>query len=155
MLRDYVPKGQALPGVRSLEGTPWPSGPNSRHTTSISFNNGRVYIDYRRDLLSRYAARWMGSLHDHDPSAYGEMLFQLSADLAEDNASDFVKAENLSQVEIVSTKPVFYLVHLPTRKFSRDEKKLSLIGTCDASSSSANPPLFLVFLTICSPSGSS
>lgn len=103
MLRDYVPKGQALPGVRSLEGQPWPSGPGSRRSPAVSFNNGRVYIDYRRDLLSRYAARWMGSLHDHDPSAYGEMLFQLSADLAEENVSDFASTEGVSHVDIVST----------------------------------------------------
>lgn len=108
MLRDYVPKGQALPGVRSLEGQSWPSGPTFRRSPAISFNNGRVYIDYRRDLLSRYAARWMGSLHDYDPTAYGEMLFRLSADLAEENAPEFVIEKGGPLAEIVCNLKAFY-----------------------------------------------
>jgi hypothetical protein len=108
MLRDYVPKGQALPGVRSLEGQSWPSGPTFRRSPAISFNNGRVYIDYRRDLLSRYAARWMGSLHDYDPTAYGDMLFQLSADLAEENAPEFVNAEGDPLAKIVCNLETFF-----------------------------------------------
>jgi hypothetical protein len=85
ILRDYVPKGLALPGVRSAEGAPWPPHASNHRAPGISFHNGRVYIDYRRELMSRYAARWMGSLHDHDRSAYADMIFQLSEELSEDS----------------------------------------------------------------------
>jgi len=80
-----VPKGLALPGVRSTEAAPWPPHSSNHRTPGISFHNGRVYIDYRRDLMSRYAAKWMGSLHNHDRSAYADMIYQLSQELSEDS----------------------------------------------------------------------
>ena len=36
--------------------------------------------------MSRYAAKWMGSLHDHDRSAYASMICQLSQGLAGDSS---------------------------------------------------------------------
>jgi len=35
--------------------------------------------------MSRYAAKWMGSLHDHDRSGYADMISQLSRELSEDS----------------------------------------------------------------------
>lgn len=86
ILRDHVPKGLALPGVRSTEAAPWPPRSSSHRTPGISFHNGRVYIDYRRELMFRYAAKWMGSLYDHDPSEYAEAIFQLSREISRDSA---------------------------------------------------------------------
>jgi len=86
VLRDHVPKGLALPGVRSTEAAPWPPHASNHRTPGISFHNGRVYIDYRRELMSRYAAKWMGSLHDDDRSAYADMICQLSQELAGDSS---------------------------------------------------------------------
>lgn len=36
--------------------------------------------------MSKYAAKWMGSLHDHDRSAYADMMCQLSLEITEDCA---------------------------------------------------------------------
>lgn len=85
ILRDYVPKGLALPGVRATEAAPWPPHSSSHRAPGISFHNGRVYIDYRRELMFKYAAKWMGSLHDHDRSAYADMICQLSHEISADS----------------------------------------------------------------------
>lgn len=36
--------------------------------------------------MSKYAAKWMGSLHDHDRFAYADMISQLSREITEDYA---------------------------------------------------------------------
>jgi hypothetical protein len=95
-----VPKGQAVPGVHLLDSKPWPIRSGSNQQPASSSNNGRVYIEYRRDLEARYAARWMCSLHDHDPSVYAMTLFQLSADLTEENTTDLMVLRD-SQVQTV------------------------------------------------------
>jgi hypothetical protein len=68
-----------------MEAAPWPHHSLNHRAPGISFHNGRVYIDYRRELMARYAAKWMGSLHDRDRSAYADMISQ---ELAEDSAFD-------------------------------------------------------------------
>ena len=35
--------------------------------------------------MSRYAAKWMGSLHDHDRLAYADLICQLSQEVSEDS----------------------------------------------------------------------
>ena len=124
ILRDYVPKGLALPGVRSTEATPWPPHSSSHRTPGISFHNGRVYIDYRRELVSRYAAKWMGSLHDHDRSAYADMIYQLSQELTEDSTfesgSEFGMKEaaerHLRSIIKLGQTPVIFTVFEDTFK---------------------------------------
>lgn len=68
-----------------MEAAPWPPHSLNHRAPGISFHNGRVYIDYRRELMVRYAAKWMGSLHDRDRSAYAGMICQ---ELAEDSTFD-------------------------------------------------------------------
>ena len=119
MLRDYVPKGQKLPGVRSLEGQTWPVGPT--RPPAISSNNGRAYIDYRRDLLTRYAARWMCSLHDHDPPAYALMLFQLSADLTGEHTADIMDSKD-SEAQIVGRVTIRMPCPIDFSTFQRQKK---------------------------------
>ncbi|KAI0928528.1 hypothetical protein AcW1_005746 [Taiwanofungus camphoratus] len=85
ILRDFVAKGRSLPGVRpSLEMQSWPPPPQSRPTIAGSANNGGDYVASRRSLSSRYASRWMLSLHDLDIDGYATMSFQLLTELAED-----------------------------------------------------------------------
>jgi hypothetical protein len=38
----------------------------------------------RRALLNTYAAPWLLALHDQDPAIYAKLLFDLSAEIAED-----------------------------------------------------------------------
>ena len=36
--------------------------------------------------MSKYAAKWMGSLHDYDRLAYADKIYQLSREITEDHA---------------------------------------------------------------------
>ena len=81
-----MPKGLTLPGVRSTETAPWPPRSSNHRAPGISsFHSGQVYIDYRRNPTSRYAAKWMGPLHNHYRSTYVGMEYQLSQALSEDS----------------------------------------------------------------------
>jgi hypothetical protein len=88
ILRDYLAKQQVLPGVRSNNETPsWPSTPTSRPIPTSSMNNGGDYVAARRDLLNRYAARWLFALHNLNVSLYGALLYDLSTEISDERAT--------------------------------------------------------------------
>ncbi|KAG1756739.1 uncharacterized protein EDB91DRAFT_1332497 [Suillus paluster] len=83
ILRDFIPKGISLPGVRSASDTPvWPTAHDARRAPSSSVNNGGDYVAARRSLLSRYAAGWLLALHDQDVVTYARLLSEIIQDIA-------------------------------------------------------------------------
>ncbi|KAF9815310.1 hypothetical protein IEO21_04673 [Rhodonia placenta] len=85
MLRDFVAKGQSLPGVRSGSDLQlWPPQILARSALASVANNGGDYIATRRTLLKRYAARWLLAFHDSDPYQYAAVLFTTLLALAEE-----------------------------------------------------------------------
>jgi hypothetical protein len=79
ILRDYIPLGRELPGVRtSSMRQPWPS--SERFATSSK--NGGDYLTQRRSLLRSYATAWLLALHDLDPMFYGKTCFELVFEIA-------------------------------------------------------------------------
>ncbi|KAE9396073.1 hypothetical protein BT96DRAFT_997116 [Gymnopus androsaceus JB14] len=85
ILRDYLAKQRALPGVRSAsDPLPWPSMPNGRPALSSSVNNGGDYVASRRALLSRYATPWLLALHHQDRDKYSSLLYDICVELTDD-----------------------------------------------------------------------
>lgn len=85
ILRDYVARGRILPGVRSGEPNAWPFQIQQyRPSATPAASNGGDYVASRRTLLTRYAAPWMLALHDLDISTYGQLIFELLCEHAED-----------------------------------------------------------------------
>ncbi|KAI0748219.1 hypothetical protein C8Q80DRAFT_1104066 [Daedaleopsis nitida] len=85
MLREYIARGENLPGVRAgVDIQPWPSSTQSRPTATSSANNGGDYVAGRRTLSSRYAARWLLALHDQDVDAYAMTMFDLLVEQAQE-----------------------------------------------------------------------
>jgi hypothetical protein len=83
ILRDFIPQGINLPGVRSGSDAPvWPTTYDARRAPSSSVNNGGDYVAARHSLLSRYAARWLLALHDQDFVAYVQLLSDNIQDIA-------------------------------------------------------------------------
>ncbi|OJA10550.1 hypothetical protein AZE42_03139 [Rhizopogon vesiculosus] len=83
ILRDFIPRGINLPGIRSSSDTPvWPTPRDARRAQTGSANNGGDYVAARRSLLSRYAARWLLALHDQDVVTYARLLFEIIRDIA-------------------------------------------------------------------------
>ncbi|OAX44683.1 hypothetical protein K503DRAFT_196614 [Rhizopogon vinicolor AM-OR11-026] len=83
ILRDFIPRGINLPGIRSATDTPmWPTPRDARRAQIGSANNGGDYVAARRSLLSRYAARWLLALHDQDVVTYARLLFEIIRDIA-------------------------------------------------------------------------
>ncbi|THU91128.1 hypothetical protein K435DRAFT_727522 [Dendrothele bispora CBS 962.96] len=86
ILRDYLAKRQALPGVRSnAEAAPWPSFQSTRHAPSSTVNSGGDYVESRRALLRRYAVPWLHALHNQDIDAYAALVYEICADFADDS----------------------------------------------------------------------
>ncbi|TFY77906.1 hypothetical protein EWM64_g6106 [Hericium alpestre] len=87
ILREYIAHRQMLPGVRSgVDTQPWPSS-GSRLAQTRAGNNGGDYVAYRRNLSSKYAAKWMLALHDQDPVFYSAILYELVAEITDDETS--------------------------------------------------------------------
>jgi hypothetical protein len=85
ILRDYLEKKAALPGVRSGHDLhPWPLVEQPRPIPTSSMNNGGDYVASRRALLNRYASRWLLALHDLDVFRYADLLYELSAEIADE-----------------------------------------------------------------------
>ncbi|KAJ4487923.1 hypothetical protein J3R30DRAFT_3280032 [Lentinula aciculospora] len=85
ILRDYLAKQRALPGVRpASDPLPWPSMPNGRPAPSSSVNNGGDYVASRKALLSRYAIPWLLALHNQNPENYCNLLYDICAELRDD-----------------------------------------------------------------------
>ncbi|KAG0707722.1 hypothetical protein DFH29DRAFT_594927 [Suillus ampliporus] len=83
ILRDFIPKGIDLPGIRSASDAPvWPTAHDARRAQNSSVNNGGDYVAARRSLLSRYAARWLLALHDQDVVTYARLLSEIIQDIA-------------------------------------------------------------------------
>jgi hypothetical protein len=86
ILRDYLEKKAALPGVRSgHDFHPWPLVEKSRPIPTSSMNNSGDYVASRRALLNRYASRWLLALHDLDVFRYADLLYELSAEIADES----------------------------------------------------------------------
>ncbi|KAH9050659.1 hypothetical protein EDB84DRAFT_1666282 [Lactarius hengduanensis] len=98
ILRDYIPFGRELPGVRT-SGThqPWPS-PEKRPSFAASSTNGGDYRSHHKSLLRSYAAPWLLAVHDQDTVFYGKTCFELVVEIAEDTPGTEVGEEmvNLS-----------------------------------------------------------
>uniref|UniRef100_A0A0W0F9A2 Uncharacterized protein n=1 Tax=Moniliophthora roreri TaxID=221103 RepID=A0A0W0F9A2_MONRR len=89
ILRDYLAKQQALPGVRSgMDLVPWPPLQSMRQAPSGSVHNGGDYVASRRALVSRYAIPWLAALHDQSPELYAALLYDICAEVA-DNSMEF------------------------------------------------------------------
>ncbi|KAJ7235476.1 hypothetical protein B0H12DRAFT_1141671 [Mycena haematopus] len=89
ILRDYLAKQRALPGVRTASTPPsWPSPQSSRLGPASSVNNGGDYVASRRALLNRYALKWLSEMHDQDPTLYGVLMYQICAEASQDNSLD-------------------------------------------------------------------
>ncbi|KAG1827253.1 uncharacterized protein BJ212DRAFT_1256361 [Suillus subaureus] len=101
ILRDFIPQGIDLPGVRSGSDAPvWPITYHARRAPSSSVNNGGDYVAARRSLLSRYAARWLLALHDQDFVAYVRLLSDNIQDIASHYESSCLNVhESLSTAE--------------------------------------------------------
>ncbi|KAI9446343.1 hypothetical protein H4582DRAFT_1905062 [Lactarius indigo] len=98
ILRDYVPSGRELPGVRtSGSHQPWPS-PEKKPSFATSSNNGGDYRSHHKSLLRSYAAPWLLAVHDLDTVFYGKTCFDLVVEIAEDTPGAEVGEEmvNLS-----------------------------------------------------------
>ncbi|KAG2054622.1 hypothetical protein BDR06DRAFT_982221 [Suillus hirtellus] len=97
ILRDFIPQGINLPGVRSgFDGPVWPATHDVRRAQSSSTNNGGDYVAARRCLLSRYAARWLLALHDQDFVAYARLLSDIIQDIASRHESSCLNAHESS-----------------------------------------------------------
>ncbi|KAH9001155.1 hypothetical protein EDB92DRAFT_2050849 [Lactarius akahatsu] len=98
ILRDYIPFGRELPGVRT-SGThqPWPS-PEKKPSFAASSINGGDYRSRHKSLLRSYAAPWLLAVHDQDTVFYGKTCFELVVEIAEDTPGTEVGEEmvNLS-----------------------------------------------------------
>ncbi|KAH9079531.1 hypothetical protein EDB83DRAFT_2343143 [Lactarius deliciosus] len=98
ILRDYIPFGRELPGVRT-SGThqPWPS-PEKKPSFAASSINGGDYRSHHKSLLRSYAAPWLLAVHDQDTVFYGKTCFELVVEIAEDTPGTEVGEEmvNLS-----------------------------------------------------------
>ena len=82
ILRDYVPLGQQLPGIRASNmPQPWPN-PTKKPPFASSSNNGGDYVGHRRSLLRNYAAAWLMALHDQDAEFFGKTCFELVLEIA-------------------------------------------------------------------------
>ncbi|KAJ3845083.1 hypothetical protein F5878DRAFT_655339 [Lentinula raphanica] len=85
ILRDYLAKQRALPGVRSAsEPLPWPPMQNSRPAASGSVNNGGDYVASRKALLNRYAVPWLLALHHQNTEEYCNLLYDICAELTDE-----------------------------------------------------------------------
>ncbi|KAK7054868.1 hypothetical protein VNI00_003331 [Paramarasmius palmivorus] len=85
ILRDYLAKQRALPGVRSpVDPAPWPPLQSLRKAPSSSVNNGGDYVASRRALVSRYAIPWLAALHDQSPDNYAVLLYNICTDFVEE-----------------------------------------------------------------------
>ncbi|KAG1753463.1 hypothetical protein EDB19DRAFT_1903124 [Suillus lakei] len=97
ILRDFIPQGINLPGIRSGSDAPvWPTAHDARRAPSSSVNNGGDYVAARRSLLSRYAARWLLALHDQDFVAYARLLSEIIQDIASRHESSCLNAHESS-----------------------------------------------------------
>ncbi|KAJ7632645.1 hypothetical protein FB45DRAFT_913016 [Roridomyces roridus] len=85
VLRDYLAKQRALPGIRSAsDPASWPLSQSSRST---SVNNGGDYVAARRHLLNRYAVPWLREMHDQESELYGSICYEICYEIAQhDNA---------------------------------------------------------------------
>ena len=82
ILRDYVPVGRELPGVRTGNmSQPWPNS-TKKPSFASSSNNGGDYVAHRRSLLRNYATAWLLALHDQDIGFYGKSCFDLVLEMA-------------------------------------------------------------------------
>ena len=98
ILRDYIPFGRELPGVRtSSMGQPWPD--SDRSATSSA--NGGDYLTQRRSLLRIYATAWLLALHDLDAVLYGKMCFELVLEIAGERVEGESNEEMASDVYLL------------------------------------------------------
>ncbi|KAG6814364.1 hypothetical protein H0H92_010950 [Tricholoma furcatifolium] len=94
VLRDYLGKGQPLPGVRpSQDPITWPLSDKAR-STSANSNNGGDYLATRRSLLMRYAKPWLQALHSLDSVLYASLVF----DTCTENDGFFQPMHSLSRL---------------------------------------------------------
>jgi len=108
ILRDFIPSGMNLPGIRSAFDTPmWPTPRDARRAQTSSANNSGGYVAARRSLLSRYAARWLLALHDQDVIAYARLLFEIIQDISSCLESSCLETSNGHEVRVTSMN--FYL----------------------------------------------
>ncbi len=97
ILRDYVPFGLELPGVRAnTTHQPWPS-PEKKIAT---LNYGGDFLSHHKFLLRAYATPWLLAVHDQDAAFYGKTCFELVVEIAEDTPSAEVGEGPASSVSI-------------------------------------------------------
>ncbi|KAJ3920293.1 hypothetical protein F5877DRAFT_77276 [Lentinula edodes] len=117
ILRDYLARQRALPGVRSASDTlPWPSVPNGRPAPSSSVNNGGDYVASRKALVSRYEIPWLLALHHQNSENYCNILYNICVELVDDETD--LPTDLFSEVPDHNVKPIPSLVRL----FQRDHQ---------------------------------
>ena len=106
ILRDYVPFGRGLPGVRASGAhQPWPSP--ERKPSFAASNNGGDYLSHRKSLLRTYAAPWLLAVHDQDVAFYGKTCFELVVEIAEDTPGAEVSEEMVSSLSLYRSSIMF------------------------------------------------
>ncbi|KAG9019640.1 hypothetical protein FRB90_011986 [Tulasnella sp. 427] len=83
--RDFVARGEPLPGVRMpTDGATWPAHPTANFTgmNKTSSRSGNDYLACRRELLVKYAARWLLALYNQDPELYATAIYDQAIELA-------------------------------------------------------------------------
>ncbi|PFH54331.1 hypothetical protein AMATHDRAFT_38260 [Amanita thiersii Skay4041] len=88
VLRDFLAKKKALPGVPQGLGYIWPNILGPRFAPSGSMTNGGDYVAFRRALQTRYASPWLLALHDYDPTLYPDIVYDACEDVVNLQAAD-------------------------------------------------------------------
>jgi len=83
------------------EPSPWPLMLTTRAGPSSTARSGGDYVACRKQLLVRYAARWLAALHDQDPELYAKSMFDCAMELARSEDTS-----ELRDVQVPETKYV-------------------------------------------------
>ncbi|KAL1755905.1 hypothetical protein FB107DRAFT_212573 [Schizophyllum commune] len=106
ILRDFVARRRALPGVRSgQDQPPWPASRDARPYQNSSGNSAGDYVACRTSLLRQYAKPWLSALHDQDPALYCAYIYDICVDSAQEDSrsADAVLAPEEAKRKLVET----------------------------------------------------
>lgn len=109
ILREFVARKKALPGVRSDKDTPWPSLPNFRPGANNLSSNGGDYVTDRHLLLSRFAAPWLLELHELDSALYGQIVFNTCSEVSADQNAGLAEAYTSDTTRNTKVIDIFFL----------------------------------------------
>ncbi|KAL1742923.1 hypothetical protein HDZ31DRAFT_83801 [Schizophyllum fasciatum] len=106
ILRDFVARRRALPGVRTgQDQPPWPGSRDVRPYQNSSGNSAGDYVACRTSLLRQYAKPWLLALHDQDPALYCAYVYDICVDSAQEDGktADIVGGADEAKSRVVET----------------------------------------------------